>query len=425
MIDFLIAEFSLLLELIFVYLLTCKYLVIKFTNKLGKFLCVSIPLSLVCAFFESSMEYNNFAWLMQFFLSLIAIYLIFQIPFANALLIYCLNYILIIAIQLFIAFFLTLLPGELSYSETAICGNTLTLVAIIVIYFKLQISNILNFLLRKNRVLAVIVIDLFCVFITISAYHRNHIESFYNFLIPILIMLTILIIVNWELIINQLLTEKLKRKLKAYEDYLPIVDELIDHVRSRQHDFDNQVMSLQSLPMTCTTYEELCANLGKYTTYIADQQKDANILRLNHKLVAGLIFQKMHLAKKNNCTLEITLKTTTLLSKIPEYELVDVLGILIDNVIDATPENGTSHLILDSVNNVILIKTKNVGPVLSAEFMSNIFRKGYSTKPSAHKRGYGLPNMVAILKKYKGNVVVRNEDDPETHETLIVFDIIV
>lgn len=425
MIEFFITGLSILLEYIFTYILTCKFLDTHYSAKLTRFICVSIPFSIVCTLFETVTEYNNFTWLLQFILALMAIYITFNIAFANTLLIYSLNYILIMAIQLFIAFFLSLLPNELSYNATAICGNIMTLLVAIVIYLTVPIYQLLDFLLQKKRMLAVIVINLFCVFITISAYHRNHVETFYNFLIPILFMLVILIIVNWELIVNQLIMETLKHKLTAYDEYIPVIDELIDHVRSRQHDFDNQLMALKSLPLTCSTYEELSASIHEYNAYIHDQHKDAYILKINMKLLAGLIFQKVRYAEKNNKTINISLKTPRLRTKMPEHELVDILGILLDNVIEAMPENGTSQLILDCINDKLYLETRNVGPVVSPQFINNIYRKGFSTKPSAHKRGYGLHNLLMHLYKNGGEINVENATDPETNENLIVFQIYV
>lgn len=425
MIDFFATEISLLLEFAFAYILTCKFLDTHYSVKLTRLICVSIPFSIVCTLFETATEYNNFAWLLQFLLVLMAIYITFQIAFANTLLVYCLNYILIMAIQTFIAFFLIILPIELSYSQTAICGNIITLLVIIVLYIKVPLSYILTFLLRKKRMASVILINLFCVFITISAYHRNEIEGFYNFLIPILIMLTLLIIVNWELVINQLVTEKLAKKLKTYDEYIPIVDELINHVRSRQHDFDNQIMTLRSLPMTYNTYEDLTNALQDYDSYITYQQKDAYIMKINMKLVAGLVFQKIHQAEKDNKTINITLKTPFLYSNTPEYEIVDMAGILLDNVIEAIPENGTAQLILDSTKGKLKIITKNAGPVITEEFINNIYRRGYSTKPTNNKRGYGLHNLLMLIYKHKGEINVYNETRSDTNETLIVFEITV
>lgn len=425
MIDFFIIGLSILLEYIFTYILTCKFLDTHYSVKLTRLICVSIPFSIVCTLFETVTEYNNFAWLLQFLLALMAIYITFQIAFANTLLIYSLNYILIMAIQLFIAFFLNILPKELSYNATAILGNIVTLLIAIVVYLKIPIYRLLDFLLQKKRIIAVIVINLFCVFITISAYHRNHVEAFYNFLIPILFMLAILIIVNWELIVNQLMMETLKHKLTAYDEYIPVIDELIDHVRSRQHDFDNQLMTLKSLPLTCATYEDLSASINEYNAYLHDQHKDAYILKINMKLLAALIFQKVRYAEKNNKTINILLKTPTLTSKMPEHELVDILGILLDNVIEAMPENGTSQLILDCINDRLYLETRNVGPVISSQFINNIYRKGFSTKPSTNKRGYGLHNLLMHLYKNDGEINVHNATDPETNENLIVFQIYV
>ena len=38
------------------------------------------------------------------------------------------------------------------------------------------------------------------------------------------------------------------------EQYLPLVDELIEQVRARQHDFNNQMMAVAAAVSTCLLY---------------------------------------------------------------------------------------------------------------------------------------------------------------------------
>ena len=55
-------------------------------------------------------------------------------------------------------------------------------------------------------------------------------------------------------------------------------------------------------------------------------------------------------------------------SRMPEYELIRIIGILIDNALESTAPFGTAYLYLDSRQNQIGIKTRNKGSVKTNEF---------------------------------------------------------
>lgn len=107
-------------------------------------------------------------------------------------------------------------------------------------------------------------------------------------------------------------------------------------------------------------------------------------------------------------------------SRMPEYELIRIIGILIDNALESTAPFGTAYLYLDSRQNQIGIKTRNKGSVKTNEFRQNMFSPGYTTKTGdRHGHGYGLYNLKKLTDKYNGKIYLDtvNTDQETTYSS--------
>jgi sensor histidine kinase regulating citrate/malate metabolism len=87
-----------------------------------------------------------------------------------------------------------------------------------------------------------------------------------------------------------------------------------------------------------------------------------------------------------------------------------MVGILVDNALEAIPAGGSATLQLDSVSNRITIVTINEGPFITDELQNNLFKKGYTTKlkNDGKKHGYGLSNLLEMTEEYSGEVLLEN-----------------
>ena len=110
--------------------------------------------------------------------------------------------------------------------------------------------------------------------------------------------------------------------------------------------------------------------------------------------------------------LDIDVKNSTLTSKAAEFELLDVMSILVDNAFDATEDGGMIKVIIDSDGKTTTVETFNAGSQLTAEMRKNFFAKGYSTKPlkdGAYSRGIGLYKLKQLTSKYHGEILLDNQ----------------
>ena len=179
-----------------------------------------------------------------------------------------------------------------------------------------------------------------------------------------------------------------------------------------KHDFNNQMNAIRMLPYTYKDYDSLSDAIANYSTFLEEEFNESELLKINLPVVAGFIFSKIKEAEQKGRLISVKIKNRSLITPVPEYDLIRILGILIDNAIEATEPGHTFSLILDSKNEHIRIQTKNEGGEISSELRKKMFVRGYSTKTSAEvrtSRGQGLPNLKELVDHYNGKIYLDNE----------------
>lgn len=192
-----------------------------------------------------------------------------------------------------------------------------------------------------------------------------------------------------------------KKKLESAEEYNKTLHILHDSVRGFKHDFDNIVTTIGGYIKTNDM-----KGLEKYYSQLQeDCQKVNNLYILNPDIINNpgiynLLTAKYNEALEKNIKVNLTflLDLNNLHMKI--YEFARILGILLDNAIEAASECNKKILNIDFRNdsknnrNIILIentyKDKNVN-------IDEIFNKGVSGKEN--HTGLGLWEIRQILKK--------------------------
>ncbi len=223
------------------------------------------------------------------------------------------------------------------------------------------------------------------------------------------------------------------RKLKAYDEYLPVVNELISEIRQRQHNYNDKLQALYALPATHNDYSSLTAALQKESTLNSFSNIPSSLLKLDMKLLAGFIFSKIKEAEKANKSIEICIPSPCYSSSVPEYILVEMIGILINNALEATSEGGCIKILMDCDAESFGFEIKNPGKPFSEDEKARIFEAGYTTKiiPDNKKppvtsnealRGFGLSSLKRLADEYDCDIILDN--DAENDENYIVFRLI-
>ena len=276
-------------------------------------------------------------------------------------------------------------------------------IIIIVIRKKNIILSILDDLNKKNK--RIIIINL--IFATITLIFQVILTFYYTDVLPISItFLSFVIFLSYVAISIFSLTRVMKlnlatKKLESAEEYNNTLRILHDNVRGFKHDFDNIVTTIGGYIRTNDM-----EGLKQYYLQLEDDcQRVNNLYILNPSVVNNdgiynLIMKKYHEAEEKDIKVNISflLDLSTLNMKI--YEFARILGILLDNAIEASSECEEKIINLtfrnDSKNSRQLIIIENTYKNKDVD-THKIFEKGVSGKEN--HTGLGLWEVNKLLNK--------------------------
>ncbi len=193
------------------------------------------------------------------------------------------------------------------------------------------------------------------------------------------------------------------QKLQNAEEYNKTLTILHDNVRGFKHDFDNIVTTIGGYVKTNDM-----KGLKKYYVQLEDDcQKVNSLYVLNPKLinnpgVYSLLTTKYHEAEKQGIKMNMTLLLDLSKLNMKIYEFTRILGILLDNAIDASKECDEKVINIifrdDEKHHRQLIIIENTYKDKDVD-IEKIFNKGFSGKEN--HTGLGLWEVRKILNKSK------------------------
>ena len=404
-------------ELCIFYFISATLASHKISENLSKL--IFIPLfCLLETIVEKSHYFGDFYTLINILVVLLFLYIMLQVSLLDTIFMFIISYLFTIAIQILTMPFFS---QKQSSEFLPLIGNGIIVIAAFIIYHLLFKHNIYKYI-QKNKIVKILLGNLFIVFFSAVCYSKANPTGFSSILIFIFLITILLLILNWDIIINQKKLIEKEKEIISYQTYLPVINELIDQVRIRQHQFDNHIQAIGMLPITHKDYNSLADAVTNYSSYISVNFNNSSLLKLNQKLLAGFLFSKCREAENKNRELKILLKNMNIQTIVPEYELINIIGILIDNGVEGVSDGESVILSINSLSNKCYIKIKNRGPILTDELRLNMFKKGYTTKKNNCKNhGFGLYNLQQIINEYHGVIILSNESDNLVN--YIVFEI--
>lgn len=179
---------------------------------------------------------------------------------------------------------------------------------------------------------------------------------------PMTVTFMIILLLADIMVLKQQRTITIQQQdIKDYQTYEPMAHDLISDILGKQHDFNNQMNAIRMLPYTYKDYDSLSDAIANYSTFLEEEFNESELLKINLPVVAGFVFSKIKEAEQKG-RLDLGQDQEPFpITPVPEYDLIRILGILIDNAIEATEPGHTFSLILDSKNEHIRFQTKNEG----------------------------------------------------------------
>ncbi len=286
----------------------------------------------------------------------------------------------------------------------------LQIITLVLIYFFRTILSIIGDFANQSKILDKIIISLFPIGIVIILfkYKRNIGIEKRNFIIILLGGVLIgKLVYDWQ-------KEKIelnikKAELRISESYYDSFKELIMAIRKRQHDFNNHLQAIYALHYSTNNYQELVLEQRKYLKDISYSDEFYKLLNIQNPILSGFIYQKIIDADSKNYAVFYDVKLHNKVCSIPEYILIEIVGILWDNAIEAGEELGNKKIRLIASDSEKQLQFSIANPIENISYVQifNFFTLGNTTK--GKNRGIGLWKIKEYENKYKFDIMVTKE----------------
>lgn len=225
---------------------------------------------------------------------------------------------------------------------------------------------------------------------------------------------------RWQKSVSEL--AKKEKELEITNLYNGVFEELITTIRRRQHDFHNQIEAVYSMHLTAKSLEELVDMQKEYCDNLVYENRYSKVLGCtNNSTLAGFIYTKFINAEKHGIEVDYKVIYTGNIP-ISVYDLVEIIGILMDNAIEALAESELTKKIIFGLKDYegLDLSIKNPVSGITNGDVEKFFQNGYTTKASGS--GIGLSKIKEYQKKYKYNICasIQKTDDGDWLEIRLV-----
>lgn len=200
---------------------------------------------------------------------------------------------------------------------------------------------------------------------------------------------------------QQILLDQQTREYKLLIEYTSTIERLYDDIRNQKHDFMNVLFSLKGY-IDKEQFEELKEYY--YSSVLKEyEEKQPNMFTSSLNLIQnpglkGILSYKLNQAMNDGIKVYVNIFSKITIQGMDNLDLCKVIGILIDNAIEASMESEKKeiHLGMEKDEGVVSIIIANT--YLYEPNLDHINRRGYSTK--GKNRGLGLFNVKETLFHY-------------------------
>ncbi len=202
-------------------------------------------------------------------------------------------------------------------------------------------------------------------------------------------------------------------ELKVYETYDKAYGELIREVKRKQHDYRNHLNAILSFHYTSTSLEELIEGQRNYYDSISGETRMTKVLQTGDSLIAGFLYVKEQEAMQKGVTVQVKGSLWGWEKRLPGYKLVEMLGNLLDNAIEAAQgfEEESDRVVRiafgEKESEAFFSVSNRIGS-LDYDLVEKMFQEGYSSK--GKERGIGLYNVKRNCGELDCDLIVEKEE---------------
>lgn len=280
------------------------------------------------------------------------------------------------------------------------------IIIVFLIWKEKYIVALINIVTEFGKVIFFLL--LIFLFRSLVAYYSTYkiVNSYSMLQIVICFLIVSLMLILW---INSENEKKHKEEeLRSYQLYTKTFNDAIEAIRMRQHEFDNHINAIRCMQYTIHDTKELIDEQNKYCNKILNENKYNKLLKLKlSPILVGYLYSKFTAATTQGMNIEYEIQDISL-EHIAINDLIEIIGIFLDNAVDALLEQRDKELEIRllKIDDKVVLQVANVSGWRTNSEIERFFEYGYSTKGKGH--GIGLFRASTLLKKYKACIQVEN-----------------
>lgn len=205
-----------------------------------------------------------------------------------------------------------------------------------------------------------------------------------------------------------LMMQQEQDKMKTDITYYDILEQQNNNLRIYAHDAKNHLSAIKNLntnPQIDAYISEMMACLTKYS----------NVCHSGNRVLDVIINKYVTECKLHQITFEFDIKNNNL-SEIEQYDLMTILGNLLDNALEAAEQSTNKKVIIETEyrNDFTIIIVSNSCD--KSPKMENS-RLPVTTKENHRLHGFGLKSVKKAIKKYNGDLALEYDN---TKKSIVV-----
>lgn len=279
--------------------------------------------------------------------------------------------------------------------------------------------------LNYKHILALIIISVFSALPYFAVSHIENTEYINEFYLAIGLNILLLNLLTFLYINKYVKTDNLEKENCELSVDVNSMSTVIDSTRALKHDFNNIFQAIHGY-LENKDYEKL-------NTYVSKLMKECQTINtislvnkdtFNDQGIYSLVGSKILLATSLQISFEIDCMVDFSKISFDKVNLVRILGILLDNAIEASSNSKEKSIMLeckhDIKKNATIINISNSFNENLSINVKDIFKKGFSTKQI--KSGIGLWETKQIINKSSNSQIYTNIKDNIFTQSLIIED---
>ncbi|MBU7007273.1 sensor histidine kinase [Phosphitispora fastidiosa] len=205
---------------------------------------------------------------------------------------------------------------------------------------------------------------------------------------------------------------------ETQEAFIDNINKLFTTIRGQRHDFIHHVQVIYSMLQN----DQLQEAKSYMENLLGEIQSVSRVIKVKDPVLSALFNTKTAVAERLNIILDVRQETPLEGLKLKPYEVVKILGNLIDNALEAVadepPEFRTVKVSLKKFSFVFIFEVVNQRPLIDPLDIDKLFEPNYTTKKN--HSGLGLAVVKQIVDQIGGEIIVKSSEEKGTSFSVII-----